>query len=586
MIGPDRSSVKELFARAIELPGPERTSFVRDQTGDQPDLGREVLSLLEHHVDQTLFSDNARQEQHAAPEPATVGQIVKTNTGDELDPNLVLDDVWADSQQILRQRLSTIAWVMAGLTALSLIRLLTYHYAALGYTARFVTIAICGGLALALRYKRDWTLVGLRTVEATILATVGLLVGSMYIRLLLDNAARNDVATLISVHNWNFFVWTLVILIYGVFMPNTWRRAAAVVFPLAMGPTLVTMIAEAIDVRVYEMLELDDFGRPIPAPMVAAAISVYVAHSIHEARRAVSTARQLAQYRLNRLIGVGSMGRVFEAEHVLMKRPCAIKLIQSEHASDPLAAARFQREVVATAQLTHPNTIDVYDFGKTHDGVFFFAMELLPGMNLRDLVRQHGPLPPARAIHFLGEVCNALGEAHDRGLIHRDLKPANIFASRRGGIDDFTKLLDFGVVRGGNFHDQPLAAPDLIAGTPQYMSPEQIAAPADIDRRSDLYSLGCVGYFLLSGEPPFSCDSPLETMLAQVNQDPLRIDAKVSGVPKDLAAVLMRCLQKNPDDRFASASDVAIALGRCEHGGKWTPRDAAAWWNPSDDGSR
>ena len=199
------------------------------------------------------------------------------------------------------------------------------------------------------------------------------------------------------------------------------------------------------------------------------------------------------------------MGEVYLAEHQLLKRPCAIKLIRPDRAGDPRALARFEREVRTTARLSHPNTVEIYDYGRTEDGTFYYVMEYLSGLSLADLVERHGPLPPGRAIYLLRQACGALAEAHAAGLVHRDLKPANIFAARRGGLHDVAKLLDFGLVLPTA---EPVAPPSsagtaTIAGSPLYMAPEQATGDARPDARSDLYGLGAVAYYLLTGRAPF-----------------------------------------------------------------------------------
>src|SRR5262245_60391171 len=249
---------------------------------------------------------------------------------------------------------------------------------------------------------------------------------------------------------------------------------------------------------------------------LAVAVAVHGSYRIEVLRQEAVASRRLGQYQLKQCIGSGGMGDVYLAEHVLLRRPCAIKLIRSERAGDPTNLARFEREVQATATLTHPNTVEIFDYGHAADGTFYYAMEYLPGISLDELVRRHGPLPAARVIHLLRQVCGALQEAHTAGLIHRDIKPGNVLVCQRGGRHDVAKLLDFGLVQvhGLNPDGQQLTQEGAIAGTPAYMSPEQAAAKADLDGRSDLYSLGAVAYFLLTGQPPFVRDSAVQTLSA------------------------------------------------------------------------
>jgi serine/threonine-protein kinase len=274
------------------------------------------------------------------------------------------------------------------------------------------------------------------------------------------------------------------------------------------------------------------------------------------------------------------MGEVYLAEHGLLKRPCAIKLIRPERAGDSNNLARFAREAQATATLRHPNTVEVYDYGRAEDGTFYYVMEYLPGLSLEELVKRHGPLPPARAVHLLRQMCGALQEAHAAGLIHRDIKPSNIIVGQRGGLADVAKLLDFGLVRahGLNPDGQQLTQEGAIAGTPAYMSPEQAAGRTDLDGRSDLYSLGAAAYFLLTGQPPFIRGTVVQTLAAHLGDAVVPPDRHRPDLPADLQAVLLRCLEKEPAQRFQDAQSLEQALGQCSCAGRWSREQAAAWW--------
>jgi serine/threonine-protein kinase len=274
------------------------------------------------------------------------------------------------------------------------------------------------------------------------------------------------------------------------------------------------------------------------------------------------------------------MGEVYLAEHQLMKRPCAIKLIRPERAGDAKVLARFEREVRASAKLTHWNSIEIFDYGRADDGTFYYVMEYLPGLNLEELVRRHGPLPPERAIHLLTQTCDALAEAHAQGLIHRDIKPANIFAAERGGIFDVAKLLDFGLAKPivADGAGAEVTQEGTITGSPLYMSPEQATGDTEPDARSDVYSLGGVAYFLLTGRPPFDGQQPIKVIIAHAHEPVVPPSDLRGDVPADLEAVVLRCLAKNPDDRFQSASELAAALSECEASGQWNRTSARQWW--------
>ncbi len=577
------AQVKKVFLGAAGLPEEQRESFLQQACQGNASLRRDVDSLLAHHLSQTVL---ASQPMAGGDQPSPLAQgdadrsVIGCNAESLFDTHVVLADLWEENRQILRRRLLIIAVIMGALMSISFVRLFTYNLAVWGYVGRAVCLSVDLAIVAVLSRKRDVSLVHLRWIEVLGMVNVGLLVTIIDVRMMFEQAGLGDAPTLISVSNWYYFTWSLLILIYGIFMPNTWQRASAILMTAACIPYLVTFLTDRWDPRVSVLLDEDDFGMPIPVTFVAAMVSIYAAHIIHGARLAASQHQRLAQYRLTKLIGVGGMGQVYEAEHVLLKRKCAIKVIQPERSLDPQALRRFEREVQATAKLTHPHTIEVYDYGQNKEGVFFCAMELLPGMNLRELVKESGPLPLGRVVHFLRQACGALTEAHASGLIHRDIKPSNIFASQRGGIQDFTKLLDFGIVRETTLPSgAELTAANAVTGTPHYMSPEQVLKPLEVDARSDLYSLGCVAYFLLTGKTPFTGASSMEVMLAHTNQTAPAVKTYREHVPADLESVVMQCLQKDPADRFQSASEMEQALSQCACASEWTQADAKAWWN-------
>ena len=315
----------------------------------------------------------------------------------------------------------------------------------------------------------------------------------------------------------------------------------------------------------------------LPFCMVAA---VWGVRSMGQLRKQAYEARQLGQYRLKKLLGRGGMGEVHLAEHVLLRRPCAIKLIVPEKAGDPQALVRFEREVRLTAQLSHWNTIEIFDYGRTDEGVFYYVMEYLPGLNLQQIVEQQGRLPPERVVHLLRQACDALGEAHASGLIHRDIKPANIFAATRGGVYDVVKLLDFGLVRDREAasHDLSVTMNGVITGSPLYMSPEQ-AQGDQVDSRSDIYALGIVGYYLLTGHVPFDGEQPMKVLLAHLNSPVPPLNTWGAVVPADLERVILKCLEKSPDDRYQTVGELQSALNRCETANLWTREKARLWWS-------
>ncbi len=258
-------------------------------------------------------------------------------------------------------------------------------------------------------------------------------------------------------------------------------------------------------------------------------------------------------------------------------------MIRPEHVADPKALERFEREVQITATLSHPNTVEIYDYGRTEDGTYYYVMEFLPGLGLSELVERHGPLPPERAVYLLRQVCSALREAHAAGLIHRDVKPSNIIAARRGGMDDVAKLLDFGLVRAATTARQAhLSREGEILGTPLFMSPEQATGARELDERSDIYSLGAVIYYLLTGRPPFEAEGGISVLIAHA-RDPVTPPSQVRpGIPEDLELVVLRCLAKDPAERFPDAESLERALGDCASAGDWDQGRAARWWRDID----
>jgi serine/threonine-protein kinase len=369
--------------------------------------------------------------------------------------------------------------------------------------------------------------------------------------------------------------WFFLIVIYGVFIPNTWKRTAIATIFTAVLPILITF-ATAVDhdrigPEVYSALS------DLTILMgVAVSVAVFGSYRIQVLQQQAQEARQLGQYRLKRLLGSGGMGEVYLAEHLLLRRPCAVKIIRPEHAADAKSLQRFEREVRAMATLTHWNTVEIFDYGHAEDGTFYYVMEYLPGENLERLVERHGPLPAARVVHFLRQIARALREAHGIGLLHRDIKPSNVLACERGGVYDVAKLLDFGLVQGSGLgkDGDRLTVIGAIVGSPPFMSPEQ-ASGKPLDLRSDIYSVGTLGYYLLTGKPPFPRDTPMQMLMAHA------YDAvpPMFGVPPDVDAVIRRCLEKDPANRWQDAGSLEKALAACACADAWTEDLAESWWH-------
>ena len=374
--------------------------------------------------------------------------------------------------------------------------------------------------------------------------------------------------------------WYILIFVYGMFIPNTWRRAAVDIGLLALTPVMVIGLGALTHESVRTAFSPFMFSQICGLLTVGAVAATYGAHTVGTLRHEAFEARRFGEYRLRRLLNSGGMGDVYLAEHRLLKRPCAIKVIRPSRSAEPLALERFEREVRVTATLTHWNTVEIFDYGRATDGTFYYVMEYLPGMTLAQLVDRHGPLPAARVVHMMRQVCDALGDAHRIGLIHRDLKPGNVMATERGGVYDVIKVFDFGLVKPEEEMRirQPIAQ-DGLAGSPLYMSPEQATGDSPSDRRSDLYSLGAVMYFLLTGRPPFVGASAIEALAAHAYDSPTPPSGHVSGVPADLEAVVLRCLAKDPADRYQNSGELAEALAATSVAGAWSRAAAESWWN-------
>jgi hypothetical protein len=295
------------------------------------------------------------------------------------------------------------------------------------------------------------------------------------------------------------------------------------------------------------------------------------------AKTQIAHAKQLGQYTLVRELGRGGMGTVYEARHSLLRRPTAVKLMNVP-ATDPIVTAeallRFEREVQLTSQLSHPNTVVIYDYGRTEEGVFYYAMEYIDGVDLDHLVRVDGPLPPGRVIHFAVQICGSLAEAHDKSLIHRDIKPANILVCERGGLPDSIKVLDFGLVK--SLLGPQVSAAHVLVGTPQFMAPEVLREPTTANAQSDIYAVGAVLYWLATGHTIFEATHPLAA---------LQVSAKVkppsqlrSDLPVDLERIIMRCLAREPLERPLSMSELAGELRACRAHGSWSAQDARRYW--------
>ncbi|UJR86955.1 serine/threonine-protein kinase [Sandaracinus amylolyticus] len=369
---------------------------------------------------------------------------------------------------------------------------------------------------------------------------------------------------------------TELLMARAILVPSAASRTLA----LGVTATVISMLTTWLvhttsgpwDARAWAAM-IDAFGWPAFSTVVATVAS----HTIFGLRAEVRQARRLGQYVLEAKLGEGGMGVVYRAHHALLRRPTAIKLLPPERVGAEMLA-RFEREVRQTARLTHPNTVQIYDYGRTPDGIFYYAMEYLPGCDLELVVSETGPMPPARVVHVVAQIASALAEAHELGLVHRDVKPANVILTTRAGEHDVAKVVDFGLVKdlardpaGSMTHDA------TIRGTPLYLAPETIGtgvvAPA-----SDLYSLGALTYFLITGTHVFRGHNVVEICAHHLHSEPEPPSARLGApLPEGLEALVLQCLAKAPGERPASARALRASL-RALRIEPWSEEDAARFW--------
>jgi serine/threonine-protein kinase len=379
----------------------------------------------------------------------------------------------------------------------------------------------------------------------------------------------------------------------------TWVTPLIILFPLIVpSPPRITLVTAllAAATRPAGLIILDlttSMEVDVPmlilssvSPMFAVGIAYASSRVVHGMNVDLAKAQRLGSYQLESRLGVGGMGEVWRAQHQLLARPAAIKLIRPESLTDdPLRQhvilARFEQEAQATAAMESPHTIQLYDFGIAQSGAFYYVMEYLNGLDLDELVQRFGTVPSSRLVHLLSQMCDSLGEAHEHGLIHRDIKPANIYVCRYGRHYDFAKVLDFGLVkfeRDGEEDELRLTTDISVGGTPGFIAPEQ-ALGKEADGRTDIYSLGCTAYWALTGSTVFQGETPMETVMMHVNKPPEPVSSRGKQViPPDLDKFVLACLEKDPADRPRDVDEVAEMLAACDVGEVWSQEAAKQWW--------
>jgi hypothetical protein len=324
------------------------------------------------------------------------------------------------------------------------------------------------------------------------------------------------------------------------------------------------------------------FGALVIAVLAAAASAL----SVIRLRREMGGGRKLGAYALKRRIGEGGMATVYLARHDLLRRPAAVKLLKPARATDEMIA-RFEREVQMASSLAHPNTVEIFDFGRTRDGLFYYAMEYLDGLTVSEVLTKQNPIPVPRAIHILRQVCAALTEAHGKGVVHRDIKPENIMVCRYGGVYDHVKILDFGLVKHvSEKHSRDLTRSLRILGTPLYMAPERLRNPADVDARVDIYALGAVAFLMLTGRKLFESADDLELTSKILNDEPPRASERApQPIPVELDLLVLSCVEKRREDRPQRVADLVEAFDALALEHRWTQREAELWWSalPKDE---
>ncbi len=385
----------------------------------------------------------------------------------------------------------------------------------------------------------------------------------------------------------SYFSFTLVwVVFFPAIVPMRARMAALTILLAASAPLIVR--------RVVQHLGWVEFAEGsivfVTITMIfSVLLGLMVSRVVYQLGRSVSEAREMGSYRLEEHIGGGGMGEVWKASHRMLVRPAVVKFIKHDVLAGgeidrvELLNRRFEQEVQATATLQSPHTVDIYDYGVTPDGTFYYVMELLDGIDMDTLVRRHGPVAPERVVHLLRQTCHSLHEAHQRQLIHRDIKPANLFVCEYGEDRDFVKVLDFGLVK----HHRAEAHADLeltldggVPGTPAYMYPEVVSGTHSVDHRSDIYSLGCVAHWLLTGEVVFEALTPMGMMAEHAKSEPIAPSLRSElEIPKALDELILACLAKDPDERPASAEELAQRLAAIGFDREWDQARAKGWWN-------
>lgn len=433
---------------------------------------------------------------------------------------------------------------------------------------------VCMGAALLLLFARDWSRRALQIIDYSALTFCILL--SHFIAVVYD---LNEIPT---------FAISILLFVHAAFIPVPVRSQVGLAVTAALGFPLMGWIGYTAIPQLQAYWAANGGAPAFRAPLlegtfqlgILAAISVVFTKGLYHMRMSLHRAQRYGNYVIENEIGRGGMGRVYVAQHALMCRPSAVKVMETAAGEGEEAAARFEREVRLSATLTHPNTITIYDFGRTEQDTFYYAMEYLDGLSLEELVFRFGPVPAERTVFILRQVCGSLAEAHSRDIVHRDIKPSNIFLTQRGDLYDFVKVLDFGLAkRIGADASESITAVGTMLGTPAFVAPEVVTEIGPVDQRSDIYCLGGVAYWMLVGRAPFHAPTAVELIVQHVKSAPQPpAQASELEVPPQLDEIVLRCLAKDPHQRFQTANELDAALRAILFPNPWTHERAREWW--------
>ena len=501
-----------------------------------------------------------------------------------------------ETRSLLRHRIRAAGLILSCAVGIFFVHGLIFTEATPLRVMHLFLLLFLGGSTAFLHKSRSLSLKQLRMLELAMIGSVTVYLGTVQYLAFAQRAAGSSLPVMTLARGNTILPFLGLMLIYAMFIPNDWRRASRIIIPIAAAPVLVQFLvrlqysepvsrALARSEALRGAVELERMTESAIYLLLGASIAIYGTHIVNSLRRQAFEARQLGQYRLTEKIGAGGMGEVWKASHRMLARPAAIKLIRPDMlgAQDTAEAQtilrRFEREAQAMAALRSPHTVILYDFGLTDEGTFYSVMEFLEGLDLESLVGRFGPLPPARVVYMLSQACQSLIDAHDNGLIHRDIKPANLFACRLGHLYDFVKVLDFGLVKTQAKADEAeTRLTQGLTGTPAYIAPEQ-ALQGKVDERSDIYALGCVGYWLLTGHTVFEGKTHLDTIFSHATSAPVPPSERTEQeVPTELEKLILSCLEKEAGNRPQSAAEMASQLVDCTLSDQWGPHQAAEWW--------